>query len=350
MKKEKLIFIYPKLFTFIETEIKLLSDDYEIISKNQNWSNKYLFPFNLVMQFLFLLINIRKVNTILVSFGGYWSYLPALVGKIFNKKVAIVVHGTDCVYFPEINYGNLRIALMRWFTKKSYQLADIILPVSESLVYSENNYYSDKVLKFGYSHHLKNIKTTYKVIPNGLIIEDWKKDNTDKKENTFITVMNSSQTERKGAHLIVEAAKKLPNCTFYFAGTDNIKGIDILPKNIVCLGRLSPKQLKIYYSETQFYLQLSNFEGFGVAICEAMLCNCVPIVSDVNYLPIIAGESGFVLNRRDSNLLVDLINSSLKVDLSKLGDMARMRIEKEFPVSKRKEMLISALKDIKNTF
>jgi len=345
MQKERLLFIYPKLFTFIETEIKLLSSDYEIILKNQNWSNKYLLPFNLVIQFIFLLINIRKVNIVLISFGGYWSYLPSLIGKIFNKKVAIVVHGTDCVDFPEINYGNLRIPLMRWFTKKSYQLADIILPVSKSLVFTENNYYSDKTLQFGYSHHFKNIKTPYKVIPNGLIIEDWKVGSYNKTENTFITVMTSDQVKRKGADLIVETANKLPNCTFYFAGTESIKGIDVLPENVICLGRLTPDKLKDYYSRTQFYLQLSNFEGFGVAICEAMLCNCIPIVSDVNYLPIIAGESGFVLKKRNSDLLVDLINIALKTNLNELGNRARMRIEIEFPVEKRKRMLISSLKN-----
>ena len=31
MQKERLIFIYPKLFTFIQTEIDLLSDNYELI-------------------------------------------------------------------------------------------------------------------------------------------------------------------------------------------------------------------------------------------------------------------------------------------------------------------------------
>ena len=40
MQKERLIFIYPNLFTFIQTEIKLLSDDYEIISKKLTFSQK----------------------------------------------------------------------------------------------------------------------------------------------------------------------------------------------------------------------------------------------------------------------------------------------------------------------
>ena len=343
MQKEKLIFIYPQLFTFIQTEIRLLSGDYELISKTQNWRNKPLVPFNLIVQFFFLLLNLRKVNTVLISFGGYWSYLPSLLGKLFGKKVAIVVHGTDCVSFPEINYGNLRSPLMRYFIKKSYQWASIILPVSESLVYTENNYFSDKVLKFGYSHHFNNINTPYKVIPNGLIISDWEVSNVEKEKNTFVTVMTYNRAVLKGADLIIDIAKSLTNCTFYIAGTISIQGIEELPENVKCLGKLTPFELRDLYSKTQFYLQLSNFEGFGVAICEAMLCECVPIVSNVNFLPNIVSESGFVLKKRSVKILEILINKALTSDLEQLGKEARARIIENFSVKNRQELLIKEL-------
>ena len=236
------------------------------------------------------MINLKRVDIILVSFGGYWSFLPSLLGKLFNKKVVIVVHGTDCVSFPEIKYGNLRIPIMRWFIKKSYQWASIILPVSESLVYTENNYFSEETLKFGYKHHLSNITTSYKVIPNGLIIENWLTKEVVKLPKTFISVMTDEQILRKGGDLIIKIARKIPNCTFYLAGVSSIQDA---PNNVIALGKLTPEQLKEWYSKIQFYLQLSNFEGFGVAICEAMLSRCVPIVSDVNVLPYIVGDTGF---------------------------------------------------------
>lgn len=347
MKQEKLIFIYPKLFTFIRTEIKILENDYKVISINQNWSNKIFLPVNFIIQLFFLIINFYNSKIILISFGGYWSFLPSLFGRIFNKKVAIVVHGTDCVSFPEINYGNLRNPLMSWFIKKSYQFSNIILPVSDSLVYTENNYYSDKILKFGYTYHLRNIKTPYKVIPNGIIVDDWQYNCNEKETNSFITVMTDDQIKRKGGDLIIEAAKELSHCTFYFAGTNRFYSQDNLPENIIFLGRLSPYDLNNYYNKTKFYLQLSNFEGFGVAICEAMLCECIPIVSNVNFLPEIIGNSGFILNKRNKTMLIDLIHKALSSDTEKLSKLSRDRIKKEFHVSKRKEMLISTLKDLK---
>lgn len=341
MKKEKLIFIYPKPFTFIRTEQKILESDFQLIIQELPWHKKILLPINFIRQFFFLFQHIFTTDKILISFGGYWSFLPTIFGKICNKKTAIVVHGTDCVDFPEIQYGNLRIPLMRWFTKKSYQWASIILPVSESLVYTENQYFSDYNLKLGYAHHLKGIKTAYKVIPNGLIVEDWQSNIVTKTTFSTISVMTKDQIMRKGGDLIVETAKLLPNITFYLAGCESIENA---PKNVITLGRLSPEELKSWYLKTQFYLQLSVFEGFGVALCEAMLCRCVPIVSAVNFLPNIVGETGFVLNKRDPILLKKLLEDAFQKDLLALGELAKDRIKQNFTDQNRKEMLLAILK------
>ena len=343
MSKKKLIFIYPKLYTFIHTEIKLLSDEFDLISITQNWERKMLLPFNLIRQVVFLLINIRKVDTILISFGGYWSFFPALFGNLLGKKVAIVVHGTDCVAFPEIQYGNLRSVLLRFIIKKSLQWAYIILPVSESLVYTENSYFSDKTLKFGYMYHLKDIKTPYKVIPNGIIVNDWKRNTSiPKDDKSFITVMTSGKMYIKGGDLIIEIANKFPDYTFYFAGVNSLQDVKI-PKNIVCLGFLSSVELNRWYSKIQFYIQMSNTEGFGISVCEAMLCECVPIVSNVNFLPTIVSGTGFVLKKRSVELLEILIIKALKADLKQLGKEARNRIIENFSVENRSSLLITEL-------
>ena len=343
MSKKKLIFIYPKLYTFIHTEIKILSDEFDLISITQNWERKILLPFNLIRQVVFLVINIRKVDTILISFGGYWSFFPTLFGILLGKKVAIVVHGTDCVAFPEIQYGNLRSSLLRFIIKKSLQWTSIILPVSESLVYTENSYFTNQTLKFGYMHHLKSIKTPYKVIPNGVIINDWKRNTTIPKDTkSFITVMTAGKMHIKGGDLIIDIANRFPDYTFYFAGINSLEGVQI-PKNIVCLGFLSSVELNSWYSKTQFYLQLSNTEGFGVALCEAMLCECVPIVSNVNYLPTIVAETGFVLKKRSIQLLEILINKVIKADLEQLGKEARTQIIENFSEDNRSSLLITEL-------
>ena len=117
-----------------------------------------------------------------------------------------------------------------------------------------------------------------------------------------------------------------------------------MSENVIFLGRLSPSDLKIWYEKTQFYLQLSLFEGFGVAICEAMLCKCIPIVSNVNYLPEIAKNVGFVLNHRDTEMLYNLIISIFSNDkIDNHGTLARDRILKNYSSENRRDMIIDVL-------
>ncbi len=343
--KQKLIFIYPKKFTFIKTEIRLLQDNFLIKHIDLNWNNRLLLPLNLFLQFIFLIINIFNSKIILISFGGYWSLLPALFGKIFNKKTYIVVHGTDCVDFPQINYGSLRLFQMRFFIKNTYKLVDFILPVSKSLLYTENTYYDTNVLKFGINHHFGNLKIKNIVIPNGIDTNFWKRNISVKRNpKSFITVLSKGQFIRKGGGLILELAKRFPEYEFVFAGIDK-KDIKCDLNNVMFLGYVSPKELINLYSQTQFYFQLSLFEGFGVAICEAMLCECIPIVSNVNFLPSIVEDSGFILKNRNVDLLSNLINIVIKSDYNDLEQKARFRIVNNFSYENRKKILLNTLKE-----
>ena len=79
----------------------------------------------------------------------------------------------------------------------------------------------------------------------------------------------------------------------------------------------------------------------------AMLCKCVPIVSDVNFLPEIIGDSGFVLRKRDNKMLISLLEEAMSSKIEELSKLSKQRIKQEFSVKKRKEMLISNLKNLK---
>ena len=74
-----------------------------------------------------------------------------------------------------------------------------------------------------------------------------------------------------------------------------------------------------------------------------MLCECVPIVSNVNFLPTIVSETGFVLKKRSVELLEILIIKALKADLKQLGKEARNRIIENFSVDNRSSLLITEL-------
>lgn len=343
MKKPKILFVTPSFQSFITNDIQILSEDYEVVVNSYSWRNKRLASLFLMQQFFFIQRNIFSVKFIFISFGGYWSFFPTLLGKIFGKPAFIVLHGTDCAAIPELNYGSLRIPILKWVCKKSYEWATLLFPVSDSLVKTENDYFvKSKKIRNGFQHHFPEIKTEFHIIPNGLDIAFWQADkNIHREEKSFLTVMSPDQFLLKGGDLICDMAGKFPDFRFYFAGLDRPKNQIDLPENVFFLGKLSPFQLRGLYSKTRFYFQLSVYEGFGCALCEAMLCGCIPIGSKVNILPDIIGQSGYILDHRDSELLYKLMNRALISEENKTFEgIARERIVLDYTLEKRRKQLL----------
>jgi glycosyltransferase involved in cell wall biosynthesis len=96
--------------------------------------------------------------------------------------------------------------------------------------------------------------------------------------------------------------------------------------------------LNALFQEHQYYMQLSISEGFPNAPCEAMLCGCIPIGSNVAALPLIIGKTGYVLKHRNKEELIQLIHTLPEPQTSDY-ERCRDRIVKEFPFSKRASLI-----------
>ena len=94
-------------------------------------------------------------------------------------------------------------------------------------------------------------------------------------------------------------------------------------------------------------MQLSLSEGFPNALSEAMLCECVPLVSNVGGMPDIIHDCGYLLKHKDQDELFKLIGSALKNDdLNGLGKKARKRIVDNYTFENRKNKLLSELEKL----
>lgn len=346
MRKPKVLLVTPSFQSFVQQDIIFLSNRFDLTIDSYNWKRKELAPIFLVQQFFTILINIHKMDMLLVHFGGYWSFFPGLLGKLFQKPVYIILHGTDCAAIPELNYGSLRIPLLKWFCKKSYDWATRLLPVSHSLVNSGNDFFQREIIiKNGFLHYFPYLKTPYTVIPNGFDPEFWKPNqNIAKNPNTFLAVLSTEQYMLKGGDLIMELAKRFPDCIFKIAGMNKPELFNLTTENVRFLGNLNPEKLKAEYQKVSYYFQLSVFEGFGCALCEAMLCGCTPIGSKVNIIPEIIGETGYILEHRDINLLEKMIRKILELPQTyQINLKARERIIEKYSLENRKNMLLSSL-------
>jgi glycosyltransferase involved in cell wall biosynthesis len=332
-----IIYVYPKKYSFINEDIQGLKKHYNVIENSYNWRKKIFVPFFMIHQFFSIILN-RKVKTIFVSFGGYWAFAPSLIGKLTGKSVYIILHGTDCASIEALNYGSFRKPIQKLILKWSYKMATKLLPVSQSLIKHTNNF-DPKVgeFKLGVKHFLPNLNTNIEVVPNGFDYEFWKSDNTSKHQKLFLAVFSEAQFYLKGGDLIEELALKKPSWNFEIAGCSP-NGKKSLP-NLKYLGYLNKEKLRAKYSEVQFYFQLSSFEGFGCSLAEAMLCGCIPIVSNVNNLPDISGEIGIVIAEKKIETLENSITALLEQDLTNLSLKSRFHIIENYPLYNRIEKL-----------
>lgn len=338
--KKKIIYSYPTYVSFVRNDIALLSKHYDVKIFSFQPKKKIVTPFYFIKQFFFLLFNIKGSSILICQFAGYHSFLPNLFALITKKASLNVLGGTECVSFPSIKYGNLNRLLLGVFTKWSLKMAKHFSPVHESLVLSNYTYTDNDYPKQGYMYFCPSIKAPHTTLCYGYNPNQFYK-SKEKVKNSFITVaqLNAPNFYRKGIDLIFEMAKQFPYCSFTVVGNTPQMKYSFLPPNVNLISFVPYEELKDYYSTHEFYFQLSICEGFPSAICEAMLCECVPIGSNVAAIPEIIGDTGFVLKKRDVGELAKLITQALNSEKITLGQKARHRIIDKYPPQERDKFI-----------
>ncbi|MBL7922473.1 MAG: glycosyltransferase family 4 protein [Bacteroidia bacterium] len=346
--KQKLLYFHAGRSSFVIKDIEILQEKYDVKEFFFNTTNKSKYIFQFIKQKLFLLRNIFGAKLIVCQFAGHYSFLPILFAKLFFKRSVIVAGGTDCVAFPSISYGNFNTKSMRFTTSFSFKNCDLILPVHQTLVEYDYTYQPNDFPKQGFNYFISNLKTKVEVIHNGYDCTKWFC-NTPKEKNTFITIGAGLGSRfgfnLKGIDLIFEIATKFPEATFYVVGGSTIK--TQAPANVKLLENMPNNQIQPLLSKMQFYLQLSLSEGFPNALSEGMLCECVPVVSNVGGMPDIVDSCGYILKHKNTDELRTLIENAINnTGLNTLGKKARKRIEDNYTFDRRKTKLLSELEKL----
>lgn len=305
--------------------------------------------FSFTLQKLFLLRHIWQCNLVVVQFAGYHSLLPVLYAKIFAKPCLIISGGTDAHYFPGIGYGNWQKNILKTFTALSFKWCTHIAPKHKSLMYSEYRYDHGEPAQQGILARLPQLKIAFTEITNGYDSAKWHC-SIQKKPNTFITVSGawqySFQQQLKGIDLLLAAASSFPEAEFIILGVDNTNRISNPPPNVRIKHAVKNDELIDIFSRCEFYLQLSMAEGFPNSICEAMLCECIPIGSSVFSIPEIIGDSGYILHHRNAEELKQVIAQAMAGNKNFLRKKARQQIADNYSLLNRQNKLIALCKHL----
>ncbi len=116
------------------------------------------------------------------------------------------------------------------------------------------------------------------------------------------------------------------------------------PSNVEVIPYIEREQLLQYYQRAMVYCQPSYAEGLPNSLCEAMLCECVPVGTNVGGIPTAIGDVGFLVDYGDISQLVECLKKALKAPRS-VGVKARNRIKENFYLKRREESLLRILRD-----
>jgi len=76
-------------------------------------------------------------------------------------------------------------------------------------------------------------------------------------------------------YMIYQVDKLLPEVRKLIDTDANLKDA------IVLVGKIEHKNLQTWYNAADFFISGSYYEGSGIAVCEAMSCGCIPIITDI---------------------------------------------------------------------
>jgi len=273
------------------------------------------------------------VDLVFCSFAwdnAFWGVQCARVRKIPS---VVAVSGFDVVNMPEINYGNLIRPNPARRTAWSIRKATKVFAVSNSL----------KVDAMDASGR-DEISVVYHGFDSAAFFPSHQKAD----QLLTIAAVNGTTLRRKGLSTFARTSKLLPTLPFLLAGSlEDRLAADALRSvggpNLTLTGELPQNRLIDLLADTRVFVQPSAHEGFGCALAEAMLSECVPVVTDRGAIPEVVGDCGVYVRFDDPEDTVRGIREAF--ERPELGKRARRRVQEKFPWEKRRDGVLGLARE-----
>jgi glycosyltransferase involved in cell wall biosynthesis len=92
---------------------------------------------------------------------------------------------------------------------------------------------------------------------------------------------------------------------------------------IKLIGKVPHDDLLYWFNSADFLISGSHYEGSGTAVCEAMSCGCIPIVTDIFSFRMITdnGTCGILYEAGNEDALLDVLNQIGELDLEEKREL-----------------------------
>jgi glycosyltransferase involved in cell wall biosynthesis len=253
------------------------------------------------------------------------SALPAILARIFNGNLIIVLHYHGSDAFPEKNEHKIKSFVKDLICKiANYQSSLVLVP---------SVYFSKKVAS---KFHLKNVE----VSASGGINTSVFFDADARANNSHIEILFASRMlEEKGcitaAKSAIEIANKEHKARFTFVGNgpkqNEVKKIlQPLIDNGTChlLDSMSQPVLAKQFKLSDIFLFPSSRQGesLGLVVLEAMACGCIPIAYKNGAVPELLGSYAELLTCEITESFEKSILTVLNTEQSQINQIRKTLI------------------------
>ncbi len=319
---QRLLFVKSRRASFIELDQQLLQERFDLHELYQ--PGHFSDPRTVLRAVL-------GADVIVGWWASWHTFLPFTLAWLLRKPSLLIVGGFDTAAEPEYGYGyqlgGPRATLSRFIMRR----AGILMTNSE---------YSREEIHRNTGIPPERVRVLHHGIPDQA--DAAAPETAERPLALTVGIVDRMNLDRKGLRVFAQTAALVPEVDFVLAGRVTPEaGAElqrIAPDNLRLAGWLEDAELAALRQRARVYVQASRHEGFGVAVAEAMLARCVPVVTRAGALPEVVGSAGVVLDDGDPRSVAVGVREALHLDL---GEVARRRVLEHFSVQQRREGLFA---------
>lgn len=296
-------------------------------------------------------LSLKRVRKIVKEFKpdiihAHLASSYGLIGALSGCHPFVVsVWGSDVFTFPRKSMAHK--SLLRYVLKK----ADKVCSTSRAMA-METARYTNKEIE---------------IIPFGIDVEKFKPRPVKSlfKEGDIVIGTVKALEDKYGIEYLLKAFKilcdkhpKLPLKLLVVGGgssekrlKDMANDLDII-KNTVFTGKVLHEDVEKFHNMLSVFVNISDYESFGVSVLEASACEKPVVVSNVGGLPEVVddGVTGFVVPPRNPLATAKaierlILDSSLR---TKMGSEGRKRVKKYYNWDENLLQMVNVYKDLVN--
>ena len=323
---KRVLYVHSRKASFVAIDREILASRYEVEDLYQpgRWPNP-----------LAVIRGVVRADLVFGWFASWHTFFPITLAALLRKPSVMIIGGFDSANMPEIGYGYQQGGLRRWASRWIMRRARRLVTFSN---------YSLSEIERNTAIPRERVAVIHLGVPDPFGGQPAAKE----RQALTVGAVDHTTLVQKGQIPFVRAAAELPDVRFVFAGKaldESIKELRALAgDNVVFTGWLSDEDLRDTYRRSAVYVQASRHEGFGLAVAEAMLAGCVPVVMDVTAMPEVVGDAGVLIGSQEPSAVAAGVRRALELGPD-AARRARERILREFPMERRRDGLLKVVEE-----